>query len=83
MWCENEIEYILEHLQDPERLMDGEFVEWLEKKEHLALFEKIRNQREAFLRLQQEGNIDINVEFHPERVCGEKVVGLLWLLAWF
>ena len=34
MWCENEIEYILEHLQDPERLMDGEFVEWLEKKEH-------------------------------------------------
>ena len=63
MWCENEIEYILEHLQDPERLMDGEFVEWLEKKEHLALFEKIRNQREAFLRLQQEGNIDINVEF--------------------
>lgn len=32
MWCENEIEYILEHLQDPERLMDGEFVEWLEKK---------------------------------------------------
>lgn len=48
MWCENEIEYILEHLQDPERLMDGEFVEWLEKKEHLALFEKIRNQREAF-----------------------------------
>ena len=63
MWCENEIEYILEHLQDPERLMDGESVEWLEKKEHLALFEKIRNQREAFLRLQQEGNIDINVEF--------------------
>ena len=61
-----------------------------EKKEHLALFEKIRNQREAFLRLQQEGNIDINVEFrcfeskfHPERVCGEKVVGLLRLLAWF
>ena len=65
MWCENEIEYILEHLQDPERLMDGEFVEWLEKKEHLALFEKIRNQREAFLRLQQEGNIDINA--YPSR----------------
>ena len=37
MWCENEIEYILEHLQDPERLMDGEFVEWLEKKEHFRL----------------------------------------------
>lgn len=26
-------------------------------------FREIRNQREAFLRLQQEGNIDINVEF--------------------
>lgn len=55
MWCENEIEYILEHLQDPERLMDGEFVEWLEKKEHLALFEKIRNQREAFYVFNKKG----------------------------
>ena len=48
MWCENEIEYILEHLQDPERLMDGEFVEWLEKKEHLALFEKILCPRDLY-----------------------------------
>lgn len=56
MWCENEIEYILEHLQDPEKLMDSEFVRMAGGKRTFGPFrENPGINGKLFLRLQQEG----------------------------
>lgn len=62
-WDENDIEYIIRHLDTPESLMDEEFIEWLGVKEHQELFELLLNQREAFLRFEDRGNINVEAEF--------------------
>lgn len=62
-WDENDIEYVIRHLDAPESLMDEEFIEWLEVKEHQELFELLLNQREAFLRFEDRGNIDVEAEY--------------------
>lgn len=62
-WSENDIEYVLEHLEEPESLVEEEFLQWLETKEHRELFETIRNQREAFLRKEDRGHIQVGNEY--------------------
>lgn len=60
---ENDIEYILEHLRSPEKLSEPDFQNWLEEDSHFVLFEEIRNQREAFLRYEDWGNIRVDKEY--------------------
>ena len=49
-WNEDNIEYIIEHLNVPESVWDEEFMQWLEESDNQKLFETILHQREAFLR---------------------------------
>lgn len=60
---ETDIEYILSHLNEPGTLVEPEFVEWLQKPEHRRLFEEIRNQREAFMRLKFGDRIAVEREY--------------------
>lgn len=55
---EHNIDYILDHLNQPETLSDADFEEWLEDSGHRQLFEEIRNYREAFMRWSYDENID-------------------------
>lgn len=59
-WDENDIEYVIGHLDVPGSIMEDEFVKWLETEEHRELFEMLLNHREAFLR--HEGGEEINTE---------------------
>ena len=62
-WREDDMEYIIRHLGQPESLSDEEFVQWLKEEEHRMLFEAIRNDREAFLYKTDFGNISVEEEY--------------------
>lgn len=53
-----EIEYLLEHLGHPETLNEQSFQEWLLDDGHRQLFERVRDCREAYLRVEKGGMID-------------------------
>lgn len=59
---ENNIDYIIAHINEPESLVEPEFVEWLGDEGHRRLFEEIRNQREAFMRSQLDSRVDMDKE---------------------
>lgn len=60
---EEDYSYILEHLQSPERLLDPEFQEWLQQKEHRELFGRLRAGREALIRLKYNTKVQIDEEY--------------------
>lgn len=62
-WENKDIEFILEHLRKPESLLDPDFNLWLEEEQHYLLFEEIRNQKEAFLRYENQENIQVEKEY--------------------
>lgn len=64
---ETDIDNILSHLQEPMRLTDPGFVEWLSDPAHRLLFEEIRNQREAFMRSSLEDSIDVDREYERQQ----------------
>ena len=45
----DKIEFILEHLREPERLLQEEFVSWLQEEENKHLLEEVTTNRMAFL----------------------------------
>ena len=45
----DKIEFILEHLREPERLLEEEFVNWLQEEENKHMFEEVITNRMAFL----------------------------------
>lgn len=45
----DKIEFILEHLREPERLLEEEFVNWLQEEENKHVFEEVITNRMAFL----------------------------------
>ena len=47
-----ELEYLLEHLGHPETLKEKKFQEWLLDNDHRQLFERVRDYREAYLRVE-------------------------------
>ncbi len=60
---DEEISYILAHLESPEKLTLPEFRNWLAKDGHRELFEEIFYQREAFMRLRDTGKIETEREY--------------------
>ncbi|MEI3153943.1 MAG: FecR domain-containing protein [Odoribacter sp.] len=62
-WNEDDIEYIIEHLNVPDSVWDEEFIQWLEKSDNQRLFETILHQREAFLRHEDYGHINPETEY--------------------
>lgn len=60
---ENDIDYIIAHINEPESLVEPEFVEWLADEGHRRLFEEIRNQREALMRWQLGGQLNVEEEY--------------------
>lgn len=63
-WNQNDIEYVMGCLEEPERLTGEEFVRWLDgKEERRALFEAVLSQREAFFRREDRGQIDVEAEY--------------------
>ena len=69
MWCENEIEYILEHLKEKK------FQEWLLDNDHRQLFERVRDYREAYLRVDKGEMIDLAKEWEQFEVNVQKKSG--------
>lgn len=83
-WDENDIEYVIRHLDVPESLMDEEFIEWLGVKEHQELFDLLLNQREAFLRFEDRGNIDVEAEYRrflPKLKVRKRILYWGWRVA--
>lgn len=81
---ETDIDYILSHLQEPMRLTDPGFVEWLSDPAHRHLFEEIRNQREAFMRSVLESSIDVDLEYKHQQAkirFQRKQTGWKWAVA--
>lgn len=62
-WEQKDIEFILEHLERPEDLLEDNFREWLDEKGHAELFDKVMSYREALLRLEKGGAIDSGHEW--------------------
>ena len=45
----DKIEFIQEHLREPERLLEEEFMNWLQEEENKHLLEEVTTNRMAFL----------------------------------
>ena len=45
----DKIEFIQEHLREPERLLEEEFMNWLQEEENKHVFEEVITNRMAFL----------------------------------
>lgn len=52
------IEFILERLREPERLLEEEFVNWLREKENKRIFEEVIANRIAFLRKKYDQQLE-------------------------
>ena len=57
------IEFILEHLREPERLLQEEFVSWLQEEENKHLFEEVTTNRMAFLQKEYGQQIEPELEW--------------------
>lgn len=58
----DKIEFILEHLREPERLLQEEFVSWLQEEENKHLFEEVTTNRMAFLQKEYGQQIEPELE---------------------
>lgn len=79
----DDIEFILEHLLEPERLATPEFREWLGRENHLELFEEVRRGREAWLNRELADRIDTGREFeHFRKRTGRvRLIRYSWIAA--
>ena len=59
----DKIEFILEHLREPEQLLQEEFVSWLQKEENKHLFEEVITNRMAFLQKEYGQQIEPELEW--------------------
>lgn len=59
----DKIEFILEHLREPERLLQEEFVSWLQEEENKHLFEEVTTNRMAFLQKEYGQQIEPELEW--------------------
>ena len=59
----DKIEYILEHLREPEQLLQEEFVSWLQEEENKHLFEEVTTNRMAFLQKEYGQQIEPELEW--------------------
>ena len=59
----DKIEYILEHLREPEQLLQEEFVSWLQEEENKHLFEEVITNRMAFLQKEYGQQIEPELEW--------------------
>ena len=85
-----ELEYLLEHLGHPETLKEKKFQEWLLDNDHRQLFERVRDYREAYLRVDKGEMIDLAKEWEQFEVNVQKksrwgmrrigvlLIGTLW-----
>ncbi len=62
-WNENDIEFGISCLECPEMMAGEKFQEWIKIPANCELFEIIRAGREAFLRKEGSGNIDVGCEY--------------------
>ena len=80
------IEYILERLREPERLLEEEFVSWLQEEENKRVFEEVITNRMAFLQKEYRQQIEPEKEWqqlwkqvqrdsHPLKPGSRKRVG--------
>lgn len=60
---QEDIEFILAHINEPDKLTDADFLIWLQEDDHLALFEEVRNHREAFLRWSDSLQVNTKEEY--------------------
>ena len=67
-----ELEYLLEHLGHPETLKEKKFQEWLLDNDHRQLFERVRDYREAYLRVDKGEMIDLAKEWEQFEVNVQK-----------
>ena len=67
-----ELEYLLEHLGHPETLKEKKFQEWLLDNDHRLLFERVRDYREAYLRVDKGEMIDLAKEWEQFEVNVQK-----------
>ncbi len=63
----DKINYIIEHLHSPEKLLEGEFQDWLKQDDNLSLFREIRINREAWLHKESANQVDVHLEFKKFR----------------
>ena len=70
-----ELEYLLEHLGHPETLKEKKFQEWLLDNDHRQLFERVRDYREAYLRVDKGEMIDLAKEWEQFEVNVQKKSG--------
>lgn len=61
------IDYILEHLEHPEKLTDAEFVAWLHEEENFRLFEEVRAYREILYRERAQNGFCAEEEYRLVR----------------
>ncbi|WP_270542424.1 FecR family protein [Butyricimonas paravirosa] len=59
----DKIEFILEHLREPEQLLQKEFVSWLQEEENKHLFEEVTTNRMAFLQKEYGQQIEPELEW--------------------
>ena len=59
----DKIEFILEPLREPERLLQEEFVSWLQEEENKHLFEEVTTNRMAFLQKEYGQQIEPELEW--------------------
>ncbi|MBS7199266.1 MAG: DUF4974 domain-containing protein [Bacteroidales bacterium] len=59
----DKIEFILEHLREPERLLQEDFVSWLQEEENKHLFEEVTTNRMAFLQKEYGQQIEPELEW--------------------
>lgn len=59
----DKIEFILEHLREPEQLLQEEFVSWLQEEENKHLFEEVTTNRMAFLQKEYGQQIEPELEW--------------------
>jgi len=80
MRCDEEdIEYILFHLKQPERIGEMEFQQWVQQEEHRELFDEVRNYREAFLYRAYSQKIDVDGEYRQFMAKTVPVRHLSWI----
>ena len=57
------IEYILERLREPERLLEEEFVSWLQEETNKRVFEEVITNRMAFLQKEYGQQVEPELEW--------------------
>ena len=83
-WDIDDIEYVLNCINSPDKLNSEEFLGWLEIGEHKKLFNFVLAYREAFLRKEKSETINIDAEyikFKQRNISRKPLKFLQWSVA--